>query len=142
MDDLVALLAALFDALGKRERPATRLSKALRDAFAERVPASGNPAAPVGSPVGRGAPPPATPVAPAPRATPAGVAPARAVGSAGAFSTAPGVRAARGDAPGGQPPEAGQVTALFANPQSLVAAFIVAEVLAKPIALRDPRAER
>jgi hypothetical protein len=33
--------------------------------------------------------------------------------------------------------EAGRVTALFANPQSLVAAFIVAEVLAKPVALRD-----
>jgi hypothetical protein len=40
-------------------------------------------------------------------------------------------------APAGQPPEAGRVTALFANPQSLVAAFIVAEVLAKPVALRD-----
>jgi hypothetical protein len=30
------------------------------------------------------------------------------------------------------------VRALFATPQSLVAAFIVAEVLAKPVALREP----
>lgn len=33
--------------------------------------------------------------------------------------------------------EGGAVAALFANPQSLVAAFIVAEALAKPVALRD-----
>jgi hypothetical protein len=33
--------------------------------------------------------------------------------------------------------EASLVSALFATPQSLVAAFIVSEVLAKPVALRD-----
>jgi len=142
MDDLLALLAALFDALGKRDRPAPRLGKALRDAFAERVPASGTPAAREGLPVGPGARQPATPVAPAPPAARDAAAPARDVRSAGLSSTAQGARAARGGALGGQAPEAGQVTALFANPQSLVAAFIVAEVLAKPIALRDPRAER
>ncbi len=38
--------------------------------------------------------------------------------------------------------EAGLVTGLFARPQSLVAAFIVAEVLAKPVALRDRDAAR
>jgi hypothetical protein len=48
----------------------------------------------------------------------------------------PGIRRA---APAAAPSaEAGRVAALFANPQSLVAAFIVAEALAKPIALRDP----
>jgi hypothetical protein len=34
-------------------------------------------------------------------------------------------------------PEAGLVRALFANPRSLAAAFVAAEILAKPVALRD-----
>jgi hypothetical protein len=131
MDDLLALLAALFDAWSKRDRPAARLGKALREAFAERVPARGTPAAPVGSKAGPGAPPSATPVAAAPPAT-----------SAAPQLPNAAVRSAIPSSAGAQPPEAGQVTALFANPQSLVAAFIVAEVLAKPIALRDPRSER
>jgi len=37
----------------------------------------------------------------------------------------------------GRPGEVGLVTGLFASPRTLAAAFIVAEVLAKPVALRD-----
>jgi hypothetical protein len=119
MDELLALIAALFDAFGKRERserPAPGLGRALRDAFAERVGQPGAAAGPPSAPPPAGAAPPPRPIA------------------------APPVErlpAAAPQPPAGQPPEAGRVTALFANPQSLVAAFIVAEALAKPVALRD-----
>ncbi len=33
--------------------------------------------------------------------------------------------------------EAGFVSGLFANPRSLAAAFVVAEILAQPVALRE-----
>jgi hypothetical protein len=135
MDDLLALIAAIFDAFTKRERPASRLGQALRDAFAERVPVPGAPAAGAGPPVSPGLSPaakaPSQPnIAPLPVARP----PAGSPQSFGAASPPDGAR--RG-ATASHPPEAGRVTALFANPQSLVAAFIVAEVLAKPVALRD-----
>jgi hypothetical protein len=122
MDELLALIAALFEAFNKRERPdrpaaGTGLGRALRDAFAERAAAPGQAAAPTRPPVGL--PPGAAAQPPAP-----------------AFSGNDAASPRRAP-PAAQPPEAGRVTALFANPQSLVAAFIVAEVLAKPVALRD-----
>jgi hypothetical protein len=97
MDELLGLLAALFNALTKGLEPAGRPRSAALQPSAPIAPAP---------------PPPQSPAA--------------------------GV--SRRAAPPGQAPEAGRVTALFANPQSLVAAFIVAEVLAPPIALRDPLA--
>src|ERR1035441_10206439 len=104
MDDFFALIAALFEALGARNRPA-------------RVPTP-VPPAPRPSTPRPSTPPSAAAVPPSPALAPTGV------------TAAPGERAMpRRAAPAGQPPEAGRVTALFANPQSLVAAFIVAEVL-------------
>jgi hypothetical protein len=137
MDELLGLLAALFNALTKGLEPASArrpapLGQALRDALAQRVvapagPGATSPAGPPAAPAGRprsAALQPSAPIAPAPPPPP----------------QSPAAGVSRRAAPPGQAPEAGRVTALFANPQSLVAAFIVAEVLAPPIALRDPLA--
>src|SRR5450755_1885881 len=124
MDDLFALVAAIFEALGARNRPGGRpgpLGASLRDALGERV------AAPAPRPP-TPAPRPPVPASTTTVALPPTSAPVE-------IRAAPGGPAMpRRPAPAGQRAEAGRVTALFANPQSLVAAFIVAEVLAKPVA--------
>lgn len=134
MEDLVALIAAIVEALWKRGRrgpasPSTgrapsgadrssgSIAALLRDAFSARAP--GLNAAAAGMPSGAPARLPAASGSPD-----SGLASA---GSAPEFSGTGG--AARR--------EAGLVTALFASPQSLVAAFVVAEVLAPPVALRE-----
>ncbi len=57
-------------------------------------------------------------------------------GEAGA--PAPSAESADMPPPGRPTPEAGLVAGLFTNPRSLAAAFIAAEILAKPVSLRDP----
>jgi hypothetical protein len=136
MDDLLALIAAIFNALTKRDEPAPpgrppALGRALRDALTERAAA---PAAP-----GAKLPARTSSTAPAARPPAAVLPPPALVGPTPAPAPAlpAGTGVSRRPTAGAQPPEAGRVTALFADPQSLVAAFVVAEVLAKPVALRD-----
>jgi len=114
VEDLLGLIFGLFDAFAKRSGQRRGVAQLLREALAERkiAPAIATAVAP------RSAPRP-MPLAQTAAAPPAVVLPRRPTAVA---------------APS---PEAGLVTGLFASPQSLVAAFIVAEVLAKPVALRE-----
>jgi hypothetical protein len=108
VEELLGLIFGLFDAFAKRSDRRANLGSVLRAALAERIAA-------------------------VPKA-----APSRAIPLAEAVAVRPADLPPRRPAPAVLPsPEAGLVTGLFANPQSLVAAFIVAEVLAKPVALRD-----
>jgi hypothetical protein len=141
MDDLFALVAAIFEALGARNRPAGRpgrLGASLREALGERVaaPAPRPPTLAPRPPTLAARPPTLAPRPPAPASTTT-VALPQTPGPVEVAAAPGGLAIPRRPAPAGQRAEAGRVTALFANPQSLVAAFIVAEVLAKPVALRD-----
>jgi hypothetical protein len=164
MEDLVALIAAIFEALQKRGRtsraspsmladgsqprspgqlPAGRrpigapgssggsISALLRDAFSSRAPGANAQAG--GTPIGAGRaavePPQIEANSPYTEPAASGFLAGR-VASAGSTAESASVgRAAKR--------EAGLVTALFASPQSLVAAFVVAEVLAPPVAMRE-----
>ena len=156
MEDLVALIAAIFEALQKRGRtsrtspsmrrdggsqpglpgqlPAGRqaigmpassggsIAALRRDAFAARPP--GPSATAAGPPIGAG------------RAA-VGLPPQIELNSPYTKPSVPAGPAASGVPDDAAKREAGLVTALFASPQSLVAAFVVAEVLAPPVALRE-----
>ncbi|MGD0471988.1 MAG: hypothetical protein ABSB70_02105 [Candidatus Velthaea sp.] len=144
MDDLMAFIAAIFDALSNRKgsaenpaavrSPSGQLGRALRDALTERVapPNVPPPREPGGAARAAAAPVPAPPRAPAPP-PPAPLPPAASGPGGPAASRRPAAAAF-------QAPEAGRITALFSGPQALVAAFVVAEVLSPPVALRGPSA--
>jgi hypothetical protein len=106
MEDLIAALASWLVRAIGGRRPADRLGSA---------PA--RPATPPIPPV-RPAPPPQVTAGPRSR-TPAAKRPAAPI-----------------SAPGGTSPEVPLVRALFATPQTLGAAFVAAEILGPPVALR------
>jgi len=126
VEEILGMIFALFDALAKRAGDARKpVAQALREALAERAGPPGVAAVPASPPARAAVSSSASPGAPI-----AGAGPAVA-GAGPAMRVRP---AAQGAAPSA---EAGLVRGLFASPQSLVAAFIVAEVLAKPVTLRD-----
>lgn len=157
MEEIAALIAAIVDAFSKRsENKGSGAVGQLRQALAERTAsprrvnatASNRPTAgvpglsaarelPGGAGVG-GAPGPPSPPGQA------GASLVQATqGSAGAPLSAAARRpdASQGpafsSAAGSANREAGLVVGLFATPQSLAAAFIAAEILAPPLALRE-----
>ncbi len=124
MDERFGLVAAAIDRFVKRAREQRiAATGALRQALAERATGGGQVA---------------------PNAV-AGAAPARAAaGRSAAFASSQPAATPAGRArapvpagPSAAAREAGLVSGLFRSPQSLAAAFIAAEILAKPVALRD-----
>ncbi len=109
------------------------LLAALREAFRQRIDA-----AQAGAPATNASAPrrPARPQPPAARTAVSQA--ARTAPERPAVNTPIPVRERSGPPADRPNREARLVTSLFADPRSLVAAFIVAEVLAKPVALRDP----
>ena len=125
MNQLLRSISAALDAFLTRvdERRAAA-TQTMRDALAARAAAPG--------------PAPTVPGAPRPRRP--GTAPAQSSSAKLPPRSAPGPTVTNVVRPlpdGPSRTEAGIVRGIFSNPQSLAAAFIAAEILAQPLALRD-----
>jgi hypothetical protein len=153
MDDLLTLVAALIRLIQQRRDAPTKAAQGLRSALAARIPAAAKaPSAAPASTAAASFPGPLAGAVPQPAQGNVAGPPARAGASASTVGPRSGsLDAGEAGLPGWAPAaygatagasrqaaEAGLVRGLFAGPQSLVAAFIAGEVLAKPVALRAP----
>jgi hypothetical protein len=131
LEDLLGLILALFEALKKRgeRRGGAPAPSAAPRSVATLQPRSARPRSATGL-----SPPSAVPASSAAAFPPVTSLPSSGRAALGGSSAGDPTRPAAAVA---SSPEAGLVTGLFATPRSLVAAFIVSEVLAKPVALRD-----